>query len=332
MSSVTPETGASPDWLMLVASLAGEQGALRIRVWRSLKALGAASVRDGVYLLPDRDGLRSEFEELRAEVRAGGGAAYLFTLPDVCREDATSFRTLFDRSSEYADLLRAIEEFVAGVAERMEAEGRRALRQIKRDFASIEATDFFSTPARGDALAAIRDAEAAFTRAFSPEEPSAIRATIPARDSAEFRGRTWATRRRMWVDRVASAWLVQRFIDPDARFLWLRHPDDCPPTAIGFDFDGAAFTHIEDLVTFEVLVESFALKGDAPLARIGTIVHQLDVGGPRVPEAAGIEAMLTGARERCADDDDLLAHVSRVFDDLYTAFSQARPAKVPAEV
>jgi hypothetical protein len=327
---ISPETVS--DWLMLVASLAGEQGALRIRVWRSLKALGAASVRDGVYLLPDRDGLRAELEGLRAEIKSGDGAAYLFTLSNVGTEDAASLRLLFDRSSEYADLLRAIEEFVAGVSDRIEAEARRALRQIKRDFTSIETTDFFASPERDRVFAALHDAEAAFTRAFSPEEPSATRAAIPARDPAEFRGRTWATRRRMWVDRVASAWLVRRFIDPGARFLWLRHPADCPPSAVGFDFDGAAFTHARDLVTFEVLVESFGLKGDASLARVAGIVHQLDVGGSRVPEAAGVEAMLTGARERCADDDELLAHMSGVFDDLYTAFSQSRPAKVPAEV
>jgi hypothetical protein len=323
-------TGAG--WFMLVASLAGGQAALRIRVWRSLKALGAASVRDGVYLLPDRAELRSALDELRAEIKSGGGAAYLFTLCDVGAEDTASLRSLFDRSSEYAELLRSIEEFVAGVPERSEAEARRALRQIKRDLASIEATDFFASPKRHEAFSALRDADAAFTLAFSPEEPRAIRDAIPARDPAAFRGRTWATRRRMWVDRVASAWLIKRFVDPAARFVWLGHPRDCPPGVVGFDFDGAAFTHVLDLVTFEVLLESFGLRGDASLARIGTIVHQLDVGGLRVPEAAGLEALLTGARDRCSDDDALLAHMSPVFDDLYSAFSQPRPAKVSAEV
>jgi hypothetical protein len=316
---------------MLVASLAGEQAALRIRVWRSLKAIGAASVRDGVYVVPEGQGLRAGLEDLRADVRSAGGAAYLFALSDVAADDAASLRSLFDRSGEYAQLLRSIGEFVAELPDRSETEAQRALRALKRDLASIDAIDFFSSPNSNEAAAALRDAEAAFARLFSPEEPRAIRAAIPALDRAGYRGRTWATRRRMWVDRVASAWLVARFIDPDARFLWLGHPRDCPPNAIGFDFDGAAFTHVDDLVTFEVLVESFGLTGDASLARVGGIVHQIDVGGLRVPEASGLEALLTGARERCADDDDLLAHMSRVFDDLYAAFSQSRAGKVSEE-
>jgi hypothetical protein len=247
----------------------------------------------------------------------------------VSPEDEAAFITLFDRSDEYVALRRSVAEFVAVLPHRTESEARRALRQLKRDLAGIEATDFFPGAARADAAGDLREAEASFARMFSPEEPASIRAAIPQRDRADYRGRTWATRRRLWVDRVASAWLIRRFIDPQAHFVWLRRPSDCPRSAIGFDFDGAEFTHVEDRVTFEVLVESFGLPNDVGLVRLGTLVRALDLGTERVAEAPGFEAVLTGARERCDDDDALVEHISPLLDDLYAAFSQPRPERSP---
>src|SRR5574337_918282 len=110
--------------------------------------------------------------------------------------------------------------------------------------------------------------------------------TVPRLDPAAHRHRLWATRARPWVDRLASAWLIRRFIDPEARFLWLTRPEDCPPEALGFDFDGAAFTHVGARVSFETLLASFGLEAGA-LQRLGLLVHFLDVGGIQPPEAAG---------------------------------------------
>ena len=123
-----------------------------------------------------------------------------------------------------------------------------------------------------------------------------------------------------WVDRVASAWLIRRFIDREACFLWLAAPSDCPQDALGFDFDGAAFTHVGERVTFETLLAAFGLEGDAALRRLAALVHQLDIGGDPVPEASGFEAVLAGARERLADDDALLAEMSGTLDSLYAYF------------
>jgi hypothetical protein len=119
---------------------------------------------------------------------------------------------------------------------------------------------------------------------------------------------------------MASAWLIRRFVDRKARFLWLDKPQQCPKTALGFDFDGAAFTHVDGLVSFEVLAASFGLDADPALARIAAIVHCLDVGGVPVAEAAGIEVVLAGLRATNNDDDKLLAAAARVFDSLYQAF------------
>jgi len=120
----------------------------------------------------------------------------------------------------------------------------------------------------------LADADAAVTRHFSPDEPQPLQAGIRHLERTAYRGKVWATRHRVWVDRVASAWLIRRFIDPDARFLWLPTPQDCPPEAIGFDFDGAAFTHTGHRVTFEVFVTSFDLATDPALRRLGVLVDR----------------------------------------------------------
>lgn len=176
---------------------------------------------------------------------------------------------------------------------------------------------------RAQTAQAIEETEAALNSRYTPDEPCPIAAPIPRRDPADYRGRVWATRARLWVDRVASAWLIRRFIDPQAQFVWLKTPADCPPDALGFDFDGAEFTHVGARVSFEVLTVSFGLDEDPALARVGALVHYLDVAGVPVPEAAGFESILAGARTQYVDDDDeLLKHIGGVLDSLYAAYAE----------
>ena len=131
----------------------------------------------------------------------------------------------------------------------------------------------------------------------------------------------WATREHLWIDRVASAWLIRRFIDPQARFTWLKRIKDCPKKALGFDFDGAEFTHADSKVTFEVLVASFGLEHDEGLARMGALVHYLDIGGIPVAEAPGFASIMAGARTLYADDDLLLKWMTPTLDSLYAAYA-----------
>ena len=145
------------------------------------------------------------------------------------------------------------------------------------------------------------------------------------RPAADLKGRTWVTRANARVDRLASAWLIKRFIDRDARFAWIARPSECPKKAVGFDYDGAEFTHVKNRVTFEVLAAEFGLEHDAGLARIAAAVHFLDIGGIPVPEASGLETMLKGAREKARDDDALLAEAMRTFDLLYSGYRTAAP-------
>lgn len=302
----------STDWLALVATLPTENKAARMRLWRALKALGCAALRDGVYLLPALTEAQAALARLAAEVRTAGGSAEVLTLATTPEQDA-SFRRQFDRSAEYGRLLTTVREAVA-------SGDPRTAHALRREFNTIAATDYFPGPARSQLEAALADLSA-----LASGEPRPGQAAIRRLASVDFSGRIWATRKRLWVDRMASAWLIQRFIDPQAQFCWLDDPKKCPKKALGFDFDGAAFTHVGERVTFEVLAASFSLDTDPALARIAAIVHFLDVGGAPVAEAAGIEAVLAGLRAAAADDDRLLAEARRVFDSLYTNYQQEKP-------
>jgi hypothetical protein len=170
---------------------------------------------------------------------------------------------------------------------------------------------------------ALANAEAAVNAHFAPDEPHTTNRKIRRRERRDYRGRTWATRERLWIDRVASAWLIRRFIDPKAKFLWLKRVKDCPKNVVGFDFDGAEFTHVDSKVTFEVLLSSFDLEHDAGLTRLGGLVHHLDVGGIPTAESPGFATIMAGARSLQHDDDELLKAMTPVLDNLYAGYAGA---------
>ncbi|HJV61188.1 MAG TPA: chromate resistance protein ChrB domain-containing protein, partial [Albitalea sp.] len=203
----------------------------------------------------------------------------------------------------------------------------RLQRRLQREYDGVRSIDFFPGEASAEAEAAWIELSKRIEQLRSPDEPQEVEGGIRRLDRARYQGRTWATRRRPWVDRLASAWLIRRFIDPQARFRWLVKPSDCPKSALGFDFDGATFTHVGDRVTFETLMGSFALEADLALQRLAAMVHQLDVGGDPVAEAVGFEAVLSGARERLDDDDALLAEMTAVLDSLYAHFERQANGK-----
>jgi hypothetical protein len=305
-------------WLLLILSLPTENATARMRAWRALKASGAAVLRDGVYLLPDSEERRRTLEGIEADITTAGGLAWLLSFND----DHYGFVSAFDRTLEYGELAHEINA-LAGAGPSMDSgEWIRRVRKLRKSWAALTEIDFFPGEAQRQTDTLLRELEAR----LSPGEPGGRPGTVRVRDPAAYRRRLWATRQHLWVDRIASAWLIRRFIDPDARFLWLASPADCPEEAVGFDFDSAEFSHIETAngmwVTFEALLAAFNLDRDAALARIAAIVHQLDVGGLPVAEAAGLERLLQGIRERTPDDDALLADASRLLDDLHLAFQK----------
>jgi len=293
-----------------------------MRIWRALKALGCVALRDGAYLLPAGPGRAEALRELAHECEREGGSAWLMTvIPDSADDDA-AYRQLFDRSEQYAELRKSWKSENRALRSLSMTELTRLKRRLEKELDALRASDFFPSEASVEAEAAWVDFSKRIEALLSPDEPHETAGQVPRLDAAAYRGRTWATRRRLWVDRVASAWLIRRFIDPDASFRWLAKPSDCPKSALGFDFDGAAFTHVDDRVTFETLMASFGLEDDLALARLATIVHALDVGGEPVAAAVGFEAVMAGARERLSDDDALLAEMSNVLDSLYAHFQR----------
>jgi len=159
---------------------------------------------------------------------------------------------------------------------------------------------------------------------YAGGEPRFSKRGLRPVDAARYQRRVWATRKSPWVDRLASAWLIKRFIDREAKFAWIARPSECPKNAVGFDYDGAEFTHVKNRVTFEVLAASFGFDGDPAVAAIGAAVHFLDVGGIPVPDARGLETLLKGAKEKARSDDALLAEAMRVLDLFYAGL--AKPA------
>ena len=312
-------------WLLFATSLAGRSASTaRVRLWRALRELGVGNLRDGVSLLPVTAPHRAALDALAREVEADGGTAWVLDLPAQAPAVEGALVRLFDRSEEYAALLQTLTRLGAELPSWDEATARRGLRQVEKALAEIERVDFFPGVATKQARSAVSALATEVNRRFSPEEPSLGIGTVQRLDVAAFQSRRWATRRHLWVDRVASAWLIRRFIDPAARFLWLQQPADCPADALGFDFDGAAFTHVGERVTFEVLLVSFGLDTDAGLLRLGQLVHYLDTGGVPVAEAAGFEAVLAGLRDAAPDDDALLAAAAPLLDALYRTYSGAR--------
>lgn len=319
-------TYSTEKWLVLIVSLPASNATLRMRLWRATKALGCAVLRDGVYLLPAGRGLQQALRMHVEEVKQAGGNAYLLNVANPSAEEKNDFQGLFDRREEYLGLMERIGEFRAAIGTFDPAAGRRQLKMLWRDFEALVALDYFPQTGKVETDAMLAEAESAFITSLTAGEPMAAAGMITERNADEYLGRTWATRRNLWVDRMASAWLIRRFIDPEARFVWLERPEDCPDDALGFDFDGAAFTHVGQRVSFEVLLASFGLESDPGLVKLAALVHFLDVGGMPVVEAAGLEMVLGGLRASQSDDDALLIAAGGVFDGIYLNFKTGESA------
>jgi hypothetical protein len=296
-----------------------------MRMWRALKAAGVGMMRDGAYVLPLSDRSRQIFDEQAAEMKEAGGLGHIVSFQPTSADQNETLVALFDRTHEYSEVIESLASLKKKLREMDELTARQELTSATREVAAIVARDFFPGEARNQMEGALADAEAAINSRFSPDEPSAADRSIASRKIADYQGRTWATRQRLWIDRVASAWLIRRFIDRNARFIWLKNIKDCPKRALGFDFNGAEFTHVGAKVTFEVLVSSFDLERDVGLVRLGALIHHLDVGGIPVPEGPGLTTIMTGARALQKDDDALLTAMTPVFDALYAGYLNEKP-------
>ena len=322
-----PATGA-PRWLLFVHQLSAHPSNLRVRTWRRLQQAGALAVKQAVYALPNSAGAREDFEWLKTEIEAAGGRASVFVADTV---DMWSHDALVDefrraRETAYAELAQEAEQQL-----RRRRAGTRSLRdlqQLRGRLAAIERVDFFGSAGRDRVVALVRQVEERATA--RPSSPGRKGQNEPP---ASYNGRLWVTRPRPGVDRMASAFLVRRFIDAEARFDFVADRDAAPEGSVPFDMFGVEFSHRGELCTFEVLCAVFALDEPA-LARIAAIVHDLDLKDSRfgAAEAPAIGMVIDGLRLSRGDDQALLAEGVTLFEALYRTFSQQARTSGPRPV
>lgn len=316
-ASVQPAAGSR--WLVTVTQLPIDDPASRMRMLRTLESLGAALMREGVYLLPDTQDNRKALERLAQYVERNAGIASVLRVEATSESQQAQLERYFDRSTRYDELTKNILSLRIGFGVADASAIARVLHKQRRDYEAVAALDFFPTEARARTERALADAERDVGGLLYPA-PGAAAARVDER----LQRRTWATRRPLWADRLACAWLIRRFVDSEAKLKWLDKGAACPEGLLGFGFEGARFASSEGRVTYEQLLGHFGLAGHAALGRIGDIVRFLEVRGSPVPEAAGVQTLLQGAVRRAAGDDELLREAEKTFDLLYEGYADAR--------
>jgi len=308
-------------WLLLVHHLPAEPSNLRVRVWRRLRAVGAVVVKNSVYVLPQTPETREDLEWIRSEIVAHGGEAVVFAADavDDLANDEVVDAFVEARRADWQELVERAAELQA---RRGEAPGdsealERELKVLRNRAAQVGRIDYFRAPGREEALSALDVAASAVVR---PRSASTRRKAPTVAAAGSYEARRWVTRPRPGVDRMASAWLIRRFIDRRARFEFAeRLPAD--EAVIPFDMFGVEFGHHGNRCTFETLLARFGLEEPA-LGRIGRIVRALDLKGePGLDaEAATMGRLVEGLREAIEPDGELLERGMLVFEALYRSF------------
>ena len=329
------QTSATRRWLLLIHQLPATPSNLRVRTWRRLQQLGAMPLRQAAYVLPDSPDTREDFEWLKAEIAAAGGEASILTAQniDVSADDELVEAFKRARQDDYTALAKDLESSLKKVESGRRHRGRRApavgrLTDIFRQrLTAIETTDFFASAGRDRVIALIER----LTAAGGAPVPAA--STTDSSTNQHYRNKMWVTRPRPGVDRMASAWLIRRFIDPQARFAFAADRTNVPQDSLPFDMFGVEFTHHGDDCTFETLCRLFNLR-DAAVLRVGQLVHDIDLKDDKfgAPEAATITAMIDGLQLTHADDHELLEHGIAMFESLYRSFERSGRAARPRAV
>lgn len=313
-----PPPSESGHWLLLVANLPTEDPAARMRGLRTLEALGAAVLREGVFLLPETATTRRGLEYLADYISKGEGSAQVLAVTPISDAQQQAFRRMFDRSARYTELLKVVESLKVGYGIADPSAVLRVLHKKRHDLEAISALDFFATEQQGRVRTALAEAEAAVHKLLFPAQSQASGAP-----DQPMRRRVWATRKPAWADRLACAWLIRRFADPEGTVVWLDKSQELHPDSVGFAFGGARFGNNATQVTFEVMLQHFGLSTNTALVKIGAIVHYLEAHDTPVAEAAGVQTLLQGAARRSTSDDELLGEAEKTFDLLYEAYFEA---------
>jgi hypothetical protein len=302
-------------WLLLLLSLPPRPSSLRVRAWRRLRVLGAVPLKSSAYLLPDSADRYEQFQWLAQEIQRDGGEATLLRVDRIENMKQPDVVRLFQeaRNQDYATLADRYRKLLKGRRPRLAEELARLGREADR----IAEIDFFEAPGRREVE---RAREAVEQRTATGRGRAA--GAAPPLDLAALKGRRWVTRPRPHVDRIASAWLIKRFVDPEAEFVFAS-PDQVPGDAIPFDMAGVDFGHHGDDCTFETLLRRTGLR-DRKLAILAEVVHEADLKDQKFAreEARGIDLALRGLLSALKDDHEALAHGMTLFDGLYATIGE----------
>jgi hypothetical protein len=314
-------------WYLLIHQLPPRPLYLRAKIRQRLSRVGAVALKNAVYALPKRDDCLEDLEWIAQEAVAGGGEAYVceaeFLEPRT--DDALRRRFREERDADYEALARAIREWIrksqrpSGTNPPEDDLPSRLVR-LRNRFEEIARLDFFDAPKRRDAARLLRNLE----RQLCAGPDAASRGARAAR--SELLGRTWVTRRGLHIDRIASAWLIRRFIDPKARFRFIDPNEPARPGELRFDMVGGDFSHEGDRCTFETLLLRTDVAKRA-LMEIAEIVHDIDLKDGKFgrPEARGLEQLLIGLLLANPEDEGRLERGFVLFDELYQSFRKQSP-------
>lgn len=325
------------DWILLIHQLPGQPSRARVRIWRRLQRLGAVALKNAAYVLPWTETTREDFGWVRQEIVDVGGEANLFVARTLDagtdREIVELFRAARDKDYE---ALIAEGEALLATLEDDERKGHLAperlskhaavARQLRSQWEDVSSLDFFDAgkAPRAGALMAKLDERVQQHQAQHSEDDSEAAPTPMKR--ADLLGKTWVTRKRLHIDRLACAWLIVRFLDPKARFRYVADERKCRcrKQEICFDMYGAELSHHGDDCSFETFLKRAPLKEDAALAEIAQIVHDIDLKDDKFgrDEAAGVDALVRGLARRHRSDEAVRKAGLELFDALYAQFQK----------
>ncbi len=312
------------EWLLLIHQIPPKPDYFRVKIWRRLQKTGAVAIKQSVYALPNSGQAYEDLHWIIKEITDGGGTASLSRTVFLEGLSDSQIELLFQtaRNQEYEKIVKETESFVREITDAAEGSGSFFLRKkkefsrIQNRFAEIVAIDFFNAPGRGAADRILGECDALLRetkKEISPETREVKKNVC---------GRTWVTRQGIYVDRIACAWLILRFIDPQGQLKFVADERYRPSAnELRFDMFEGEFTHIGDSCTFEVLVDTFDLASRSMIA-IAEIIHDIDLKDNKFsrPEVNGIQAIFSGMASTCSDDQDRLERGSRLLDELYASF------------
>ena len=317
-------------WLLLIHQVPPKPNYFRVKIWRRLQRLGAVAIKNSVYVLPRTEQAQEDFEWVMREIVEGGGDASICEARFVEGLSDEQVEALFHaaRDADYAQLGEDVRQLFETLprgkdgTDMQRREVETELARLGRRFAEVTAIDFLGAPGRE----VVDGLLAGIEQRLRAKVGSVMNAADAIVDRARVRGRTWVTRKGVHIDRMASAWLIRRFIDPAATFKFVPGKGYQPEHAeLRFDMFEAEYTHEGDHCTFEVLADRFRLE-DPALRPIAEIVHDIDLKDSKFapPETAGIDRLVAGIAMAHKDDAARLERGAAVFDDLYEYFKRKR--------